>query len=432
MKLNLAPPPLTHSHSLTNQKMWNLCAVIPNASSTFTFSVQPHPFINFVNRRRRPRCRVTMSSDPQNAVVVGCGGVSVDFLASVAAYPKPDDKIRTTNLKVQGGGNAGNALTCLARLGLNARLISKVADDSQGRGILDELRADGVDTSFIVVSKEGTSPFTYIIVDTQTKTRTCIHTPGYPPMIPDNLPKSSLLSALDGAKIAYFDGRLPDTALLVAQEAVKKNIPILIDAERPREGLDDLLKLADYVVCSAKFPKAWTEASTLPQALVSMLLMLPNIKFVIVTLGKDGCIMLERTADSPSAEEVDADTLLESLELKRNKSVSTPTCIQSSVAKLKAEGIGTVSGKLYVGTAESIPPSELVDTTGAGDAFIGAVIYAICAKFTPETMLSFAASVVCDLILNYHCTRTHKYNVLYAWLILYFNWDNANGVNLLN
>lgn len=28
--------------------------------------------------------------------------------------------------KVQGGGNAGNALTCASRLGLNARLISKV------------------------------------------------------------------------------------------------------------------------------------------------------------------------------------------------------------------------------------------------------------------------------------------------------------------
>lgn len=158
------------------------------------------------------------SSDPQNAVVVGCGSVTMDFLATVAAYPKPDDKIRSTSLKVQGGGNVGNALTCLARLGLNPRLISKIADDSQGRSILDELRDDGVDTSFIVVSKEGTSPFTYIIVDNQTKTRTCIHTAGYPPMIPDELSKSSLLSALDGAKFAYFDGRLPDTALVVAQE----------------------------------------------------------------------------------------------------------------------------------------------------------------------------------------------------------------------
>lgn len=149
---------------------------------------------------------------------MGCGSVTVDFLATVSAYPKPDDKIRTTNLKVQGGGNAGNALTCLARLGLNTRLISKIADDSPGKGILDELRTDGVDTSFIVVSKEGTSPFTYIIVDNEMKTRTCIHTPGYPPMIPQDLSESSLLSALDGASIVYFDGRLYETALVVAHE----------------------------------------------------------------------------------------------------------------------------------------------------------------------------------------------------------------------
>lgn len=45
------------------------------------------------------------------------------------------------------------------------------------------------------------------------------------------------------------------------------------------------------------------------------------------------------------------------------------------MTKLKASGIGTVSGRLFVGTAEKIPPSELVDTTGAGDSFIGAVIY---------------------------------------------------------
>jgi len=30
---------------------------------------------------------------------------------------------------------------------------------------------------------------------------------------------------------------------------------------------------------------------------------------------------------------------------------------------------------LYFGTAEKIPPSELIDTTGAGDAFTGAVLY---------------------------------------------------------
>ncbi|MFS7975546.1 putative ribokinase [Helianthus anomalus] len=160
------------------------------------------------------------------------------------------------NLDVQGGGNAGNALTCAARLGLNARLISKVASDAQGRGILEELKADGVDVSFFVVSEEGNSPFTYVIVDNQTKTRTCIHTPGSPPMVPDDISNATMLAALAGVKLVYFDVRLPDTALLFAHEANRRKIPILIDAERPREGLDDLLNLSDYVVCSAKFPQA--------------------------------------------------------------------------------------------------------------------------------------------------------------------------------
>lgn len=31
---------------------------------------------------------------------LGVGGTSVDFLAAVASYPNPDDKIRTTSLKV--------------------------------------------------------------------------------------------------------------------------------------------------------------------------------------------------------------------------------------------------------------------------------------------------------------------------------------------
>lgn len=45
------------------------------------------------------------------------------------------------------------------------------------------------------------------------------------------------------------------------------------------------------------------------------------------------------------------------------------------MTKLRAKDIGIVTGRLLLGTAEKIPPSELVDTTGAGDAFIGAVLY---------------------------------------------------------
>ena len=52
------------------------------------------------------------------------------------------------------------------------------------------------------------------------KTRTCIFTPGYPGMVPEDLSRSGLSSALDGASLVYFDGRLHETALVVAEEVV--------------------------------------------------------------------------------------------------------------------------------------------------------------------------------------------------------------------
>lgn len=39
------------------------------------------------------------------------------------------------------------------------------------------------------------------------------------------------------------------------EQASRKKIPILVDAEKKRDGLDELLQLADYVVCTAKFPQ---------------------------------------------------------------------------------------------------------------------------------------------------------------------------------
>ncbi|XP_016471152.1 uncharacterized protein LOC107793340 isoform X2 [Nicotiana tabacum] len=307
------------------------------------------------------RLKMSIPSTPENRTVLGCGMAAVDFLVAVDSYPKPDEKIRSTSFQVQGGGNAGNALTCAARLGLSPRIISKIADDSQGKGILEELEADGVDTSFMVVSKGGHSTFSYVIVDSQAKTRTCIYTPGYPPMIPEDLSKSNLSSALDDARLVYFDGVLQETELLSA----------LVVAQ-----------------------EAWTEAPSVPDALVSVLLKLPNIKFVIVTLGEDGCLMLQRAeAEDFQSEEIDVDDLFKKMKQSIDADATSPTCISSDIAKLHAKGIGTVSGKLLLGTAEKIPPSELVDTTGAGDAFIGAVLYALCANMPPEKMLPFASQV---------------------------------------
>jgi hypothetical protein len=41
-----------------------------------------------------------LATTPQAVKVVGCGSAGIDYIASVTAFPKPDEKIRTEKLEV--------------------------------------------------------------------------------------------------------------------------------------------------------------------------------------------------------------------------------------------------------------------------------------------------------------------------------------------
>jgi hypothetical protein len=90
-------------------------------------------------------------------------------------------------------------------------------------------------------------------------TRTCIHTPGAQ-LAPDDLDDARIAAALDGAALVYFDGRLTEAALRLAAAARRSGVPVLVEGERLRPGLQDLLALADYVVTSANFPQVGLHA----------------------------------------------------------------------------------------------------------------------------------------------------------------------------
>jgi pfkB family carbohydrate kinase len=85
--------------------------------------------------------------------------------ASTSDLIRDPHPIGSGTMQTMGGGNCANALTAAARLGLAPRIFTKIGDDGVGDGIIKELNADGVDTSFVIRAKDSSSPFTYIIVD---------------------------------------------------------------------------------------------------------------------------------------------------------------------------------------------------------------------------------------------------------------------------
>ena len=49
--------------------------------------------------------------------VLGLGVACIDIIACVNEYPKPDEKIRADSVQLFSGGNVGNTLSAISKLG---------------------------------------------------------------------------------------------------------------------------------------------------------------------------------------------------------------------------------------------------------------------------------------------------------------------------
>jgi ribokinase len=97
--------------------------------------------------------------------VVGIGSCAVDFVAQVPRLLGPDEKINATTLEIHPGGVTANNLTQVARLGATAAWLGLLGDDDNGRFIQDAFRADGMDLSGTVVVSGARSSMTWIPID---------------------------------------------------------------------------------------------------------------------------------------------------------------------------------------------------------------------------------------------------------------------------
>ncbi len=99
--------------------------------------------------------------------VVGIGSCGIDYFAIVPRLLGPEEKINAERMEVHAGGVTGNNLTQVARLGAKAGWLGLIGDDESGRLITRAFAEDGLDLSGIEVIKGEKSTFTWIPVDAQ-------------------------------------------------------------------------------------------------------------------------------------------------------------------------------------------------------------------------------------------------------------------------
>src|SRR3984893_4924103 len=105
--------------------------------------------------------------------VVGIGSCGVDYFAIVPRLLGPEEKINAERIEVHAGGVTGNNLTQVARLGAKAGWLGLIGDDESGRLITRAFAEDGLDLSGVEVVAGEKSTFTWIPVDA--KGERCIY-----------------------------------------------------------------------------------------------------------------------------------------------------------------------------------------------------------------------------------------------------------------
>jgi ribokinase len=185
----------------------------------------------------------------KNFDYIGIGFCSNDHLAVLPFIPM-DTKVRMLSHRIMGGGPAANSTAGAASLGKSAAFVGTVGDDADGDMILRDFRAQGVDTSMVKVRPGATSAIAYLWIEEKTGNRSCAWTrEGLDELTADEIDPEAIASA----KVLHVDGHNAAGAIAAAKVAREAGVLVNYDAGTHRDGMEDLLGLADLMICSEEF-----------------------------------------------------------------------------------------------------------------------------------------------------------------------------------
>ncbi|HEX9014943.1 MAG TPA: ribokinase [Chloroflexota bacterium] len=245
-------------------------------------------------------------SERFNRVTV-LGSLNMDLVVHAERLPAPGETVLGGHFEMDHGGKGANQAVAASRLGARVGMIGCVGGDDNGRRLLEGARADGVDVTHVAVAA-GPSGVALIVVASDGGNQIAV-APGANALV-------------DPALVERAAGTIRESDVLVAQleiplEAVKAaariardaGVPFLLNAAPSRPDLGGLLPLVSVLIVNE------TELAVLAggvagegnEASLAETLLDRGPEAIVVTLGERGSLVVERRRTlRVSAYEVDA------------------------------------------------------------------------------------------------------------------------------
>ena len=270
------------------------------------------------------------------------GSLNMDLVVNVDTMPKPGQTIIGSNFKEVPGGKGANQAVAMARLNGNVSMIGKVGEDGFGQTLINSLKNDKVDTTYIQTSK-GATGVALITVDKNAQ-NSIVVSPG-----------------------ANFEVKEDDIDNNI--EAIKNSDIVVLQLETP-------LNTIKYALNKAKELNKYTILNPAPavklddEIIKNVDLLTPNETELEIISG----VSIESEEDIQKAAQI---------------------MIEKGVKELIVT-LGS-KGSLYINKEKSMFKKaykvEAVDTTAAGDSYTGALAVALSQDKNIEDAMDFASKV---------------------------------------
>jgi ribokinase len=235
----------------------------------------------------------------------------------------------------------------MARLGASVKMAGRVGNDTFGPKLVEALRGDGVDTSFIAVDKEEATGVAFIFLTPERDNAIVVASGANGRVGHDLEHDASILQAINDAQALVLQLEIPIetvSKLIAAAHAVNRLVVLnLAPAQQlPQETLQHvsvlILNEGEASLLSGQAIESIEDAQK-----VAIMLHGRGIATVVITLGSRGALLVTDDEDG-------------------------------SVRSI----------------SHAAPKVQVVDTTAAGDCFVGALTVALTEGQPPEDALRFA------------------------------------------
>lgn len=179
--------------------------------------------------------------------IVVIGSSNVDTTLHVKAFPKPGETINASEVTMAAGGKGANQAVAAAKGGAETKFISRVGEDGAGEFMLRQLKNFGVSLDYVETTAGENTGHAYITLDEEGQNNIIIdHGANYSLSKADVDAASNLLGKID-CIIAQFE--TPLEATIEAFKLAKKNgtITILNPAPAIKEIPAELLAVTDII-----------------------------------------------------------------------------------------------------------------------------------------------------------------------------------------